>query len=60
LRVNCFLENFTNCWEYHDWFVIASIGLVTRFTLPDFQVDGNVEEVSERLKSFVRMGVITL
>jgi hypothetical protein len=34
--------------------------LKSAVTLPDFQVDGNVEEVSERLKSLVRMGVITL
>ena len=49
LRVNCFLENFTNTSEYRDWSVIASVELVTKraVTLPDFQVDGNVEEVSE-------------
>jgi hypothetical protein len=39
-----------------DW----SPDLKSAVTLPDFQVDGNVEEVSERLKSLVRMGVTTL
>jgi hypothetical protein len=39
-----------------DW----SPDLKSAVTLPDFQVDGNVEEMSERLKSLVRMGVITL